>query len=359
MRLFNLGLVDWLDSQLLYHAQPRAGVECLNVLAPREPYVCIGYHQDLEQEVDLAACRELRIPVFRREVGGGAVYLDGRQIFFQLVLHRDNPLAAGDKPQFYRRLLQPVVDTYTDLGVPSRFKPVNDIVTEAGRKISGTGVAEIGDYLVLVGNLIADFDYETMTRILRVPDEKFRDKIYRTMRENLTTLERETGHQFTIEELAGPLIRRFAEVLGPLEPTELGEEILRWKRQLEPRLLSDPWLYASPRRRGEQRTVRISGEVSVSQRVHKAPGGLIRALVETREGRFEHVALSGDFFCYPAEAISELEQRLRGALAGDVPAVVEEFYATAISGRRVETPGVDVGDWLTVLGLPGEDRPVR
>ena len=72
MKLFNLGLIDWLDSQLFYHAEPRVGIECLNILAPRQPYVCIGLHQNAEYEVDLEKCKSLSIPVFRREVGGGS-----------------------------------------------------------------------------------------------------------------------------------------------------------------------------------------------------------------------------------------------------------------------------------------------
>ena len=95
MKLFHLRRVDWLDSQLIYHALPRTNTEGILILAPKTPYVCIGYHQNLEQEVDLAYCKENGIPVFRREVGGGAVFLDGDQIFYQIVIHKDNPLARG------------------------------------------------------------------------------------------------------------------------------------------------------------------------------------------------------------------------------------------------------------------------
>ena len=114
--------------------------------------------------------------------------------------------------------------------MPCRFKPVNDIITENNQKISGNGVAEMGDYIVLVGNLIADFDYEMMTKILKVPDEKYRDKVYSSMRENLTTLKRETGKDFSFDEVAEPLIKRFSEVLGDLEPSGLPTEVLSKKR---------------------------------------------------------------------------------------------------------------------------------
>ena len=178
MRLYHLKHVPWMESQLVYHAQPRVGVEGLNILEPSEPYVCVGYHQDVEQEIDQSFCQEHNIPLFRRQVGGGAVYLDGNQIFYQIVLHQDHPLAQGGKTAFYQRMLQPVAEAYGDLGVSARYRPVNDIVTDDGRKISGTGAATIGDYVVLVGNLIADFDYETTSRVLCVPDEKYRDKVF-------------------------------------------------------------------------------------------------------------------------------------------------------------------------------------
>ena len=106
MELFHLRHVDWMDSQLIYHAQPRVQVEGINILAPSSPYVCIGYHQNLEQEVDLDYCNKNDIPVFRREVGGGAVFLDGDQIFYQIVIHKDNAFAQGGKDEFCSRWLR-------------------------------------------------------------------------------------------------------------------------------------------------------------------------------------------------------------------------------------------------------------
>ncbi len=347
MTLHSLGHVPWLDSQLLYHAQPRVGEEALTILAPREPYVCIGFHQDLEQEVDLGYCRERGIPVFRREVGGGAVFLDGRQLFFQLVLSRDNPLARGDKAAFYQRLLEPVVKAYGDLGVPVRYRPVNDIITEAGRKISGTGAAEIAGSVVLVGNVIADFDYDTMVRVLRVPDEKFRDKVFQSMRENLTTLRRETGREFTLEQMSEVLVARFSEVLGPLSPAPISPAARAEAERLAPSFLSPEWMAKKGKRRAGGRDVKIAEGVTVVQRVHKAPGGLLRCTAELRDGRLSQVSLSGDFFCFPQDSVETLEKMLEGSPLASAAEVIALFYT-----GRVETPGVTQADWLAVLGAP-------
>lgn len=147
MKLYDLGHVPWIQSQLIYHAMPRLGLEGILYIAPATPYVCIGCHQDMEQDIDLNFCQAQGIPVFRREIGGGGVYLDGDRIFYQIILHKDNPLAAGDKTEFCQRFLQPVADTYTTLGIPAQYRPVNDIITADGRKISGNGVTQMGDYI--------------------------------------------------------------------------------------------------------------------------------------------------------------------------------------------------------------------
>ncbi|HUH96340.1 MAG TPA: hypothetical protein VLZ89_03220 [Anaerolineales bacterium] len=62
-----------------------------------------------------------------------------------------------------------------------------------GRKVSGNGAAEIEGMLVLVGSFIMDCDYETVSKALRLPDERFRDKVYRTLQENLSTMKHGAG----------------------------------------------------------------------------------------------------------------------------------------------------------------------
>ncbi len=347
MKLYNLGHVPWLESQLIYHALPRLDMEGLILLAPAEPYVCIGYHQDVTQEVDLDYCRAHDIPVFRREVGGGAVYLDGHQLFYQLVLHKNNPLAPSDKGAFYRALLEPAAETYRQMGIPADYKPVNDIITSEGRKISGNGAAEIGDYLILVGNIIMDFDYETMVRVLRVPDEKYRDKVHKSLRENLSTIKRELGAVPPLGEIEASLVANYEAVLGPLERAELPSAVYDKMAELEQTHTTDEWLYKRGKRR-EEWQVKIAAGVEVSQRVYKAPGGLIRAIVETKEGRIAEASLSGDFFFYPADKLEALE----AALAGVEPSAIEPTIAEFYRREEIESPGVTPADFARVLRRP-------
>ncbi len=344
MKLNRLGTVSWQDSQLLYHAQPRLGREGLNLLSPGSPYVCIGYFQDAEQEVDLPMCREQGIPVFRREVGGGAVYLDGEQLFYQLVLHRDNPIVPAGWEAFYRRFLQAPIAAYRSLGIPAEYRPVNDIVAN-GRKVSGNGAARIGDYVVLVGNLIVDFDYEMMARVLKVPDEKFRDKVYHTLRDNLSTMRRELGSMPPREQLWDLLAEEFIRVLGPLAvEIEVDPE---WRAEVEalaPTFLSDEWLYRRTGRPAD-RPLTIRSGVQIRQRMYKAPGGLIRGTAEVRDGVLGAVSLSGDFFFYPSEKLVELEAALEGVPPQEAEPTIAQFYAQ----KGIESPGVTPADLAQVL----------
>ena len=347
MELYNLGPVKWQDSQLIYHALASLGREALSLVSPSEPYVCIGYHQDAAQEVDLEFCRANGVPVFRREVGGGAVYLDGRQLFYQLILRRDNPMVPLRKEAFYRKFLAPVVDVYRRIGIPAEYKPINDVIVGQG-KISGTGVGEIGHCVVFVGNLIVDFNYEMMSKVLRVPDEKFRDKVKKTLEDNLTTIRRQLGaeraEQWSDEALDGLLVEAFEPLCGGFTPQGRDDELEARVAELGRRMITDEWL----NRKGKRvpgRDVKIRAGLNVVQKMHKAVGGLIRADFEVREDRYAGLSISGDFFCYPAEAVGRLESALEGRTAAEAKEIVEGFYASG----EVDTPGVEIEDWLEVL----------
>ncbi len=346
MDYYFLDAVSWEYSQALYHAAAHLGREALLLLRPATPYVCIGFHQDAQQEIDLEFAQQMNIPVFRREVGGGAVYLDGQQLFFQLIIRRDHPGVPQNIADFYRKFLQPIIETFRQFGVPAEYKPVNDIVTN-GRKISGTGAAQIDDMLILVGNFIQDFNYEMMSRVLRVPDEKFRDKVHKTMYENLTTFLRETGKIPANADLAADLAKRYAPLLGGLTPKELDAELTSKADELLLEMNTPEWLLVNDRRRPDSKQVKIAEGVYVVQKMLKTPGGLIRVTAVNQGGKLNDVHISGDFFFFPAASLMDLEQALEGVAAETEPitAAVEAFYQE----RAIESPGVVPADFAQVL----------
>jgi lipoate-protein ligase A len=347
VKLYNLGKVPWHESQIIYHALGYLGREALSLVSPATPYACVGFHQDVEQEVDMGFCRANNIPIFRREVGGGAVYLDGNQLFYQLILRKDNPLVPLKKEAFYRKFLEPVIRVYQRIGILAEYKPINDLITGT-RKISGTGAGEIGDCIVFVGNLILDFNYEMMARILKVPDEKFRDKIHKTLVDNLSTICRELGEReassWDEPSLNALLVEEYEKMVGSMEPSEKDQALQSKMDDLGTRMLSEAWLYQKGRQI-QGRDVKIRAGVNVVHKMYKAQGGLIRADYEVREGKLTNVRLSGDFFCYPEKAIEQLEAKLEGQPLEEAIILLQRFY----SEGDVETPGIAVEDWASLF----------
>jgi lipoate-protein ligase A len=225
-----------------------------------------------------------------------------------------------------------------------RYRPVNDIITTDGRKIAGTGAAEIDDHVILVGNLIADFDYETMTKVLKVPDEKFRDKIFKSLTENLTTINRELGSMPTWDEMAEPLIRHYEKALGPFEESQVSDSIREKVNELKPRYLNDEWLFMK-RRNQAYRNVKIATDVNVIQHNYKAPGGLMKAIYELKDEMILNLSLSGDYFCYPSDLDRQIEELLNGKKLNEITGILECFYFQ----NEIETPGITPADWAKVI----------
>ncbi len=226
------------------------------------------------------------------------------------------------------------------IGIPAVHRPVNDIQVE-GRKVGGTGAATIGQSMVVAGSLMFDFNYELMSRVLRVPSEKFRDKVYSTMREYLTTINRELGddtpERTDVERI---LVEAFAETLATevVEDEPRRDELDAIEEQQE-RIASADWLHLEGLPPSGD-IVKIAEGVNVVEGVHKAPGGLVRATVAVKDGVIDGIMLSGDFFLEPAAARLALQDSLVGVAYEDD--AVLQMVKLKLSG--VDAPGLDAAD---------------
>ena len=295
MHLYRLGRVSWQDTQLAYHALAHLGRQGLILCSPADPYVSVGYFQDPAQELDLEHCRRAGLTVFRREVGGGAVYLDQHQLFWQVVLRRDHPLVSLNREAFYRRFLAPVVGVYRALGVGARVAPVNDVAV-GERRIAGTGAGEIGDCVVFVGNLMRRFDCAAMAQALRAPDLEFRRSFQQHMERELTSLRQELGDEreacLSDDELYGLLAREFASVMGPMGPHDLDDELRRAMERIGRRMLSPAWTY-QPRRPRPHRKVKVRAGLFLHLWRQDSSQGVIEARFTSLDGKVLEVNLRG------------------------------------------------------------------
>lgn len=355
-RLIDLGFADHLMAQTFYEATAKALDEglvtnTLILVIPKKPYVCIGFHQELEKEVDVEYCKRVGLPIIRRTQGGGAVYLDSNQLFYQVVARKDDENIPSNVERLFERFLSVTVYVYRKLGLAAEFKPINDVVV-CGKKISGNGAGILGNNaVILVGNIILDLDYESMCRILKVPDEKFKDKMARSMREWVTSLKNELGYVPELEEIKKLIVEGYRELLGiEFERTEPSKEELEiWENEVKPKHLSAEWLYMPEGRHGwfaGGRVVKVSSSVKLVEIAYKA-GKLIRITAEVVDGKLSDVLISGDFFMIPESNIARLENALKNSplKMDEVLRRIENFYKET----GTQTPGITAEDFARAI----------
>lgn len=182
------------------------------------PAITVGYFQSLEQEVDIAAARESGIDLVRRYTGGGAVYHD-QELTYSLVLSEAE--APADIVESYGYLCSGVVEGLRLLGLAAEFKPINDCLVN-GRKISGSGQTRKNGVILQHGTILLGVDVDRMFSLLKVPDEKIKDKLIASVKERVTSVKNELGREIGTAELEKSFTAGFAKALGAeFKPGEL------------------------------------------------------------------------------------------------------------------------------------------
>jgi lipoate---protein ligase len=328
LRLIDAGEVSGLRSQTIYHAVAHSfgsdSPDTVILVSPVDPYVCIGFHQDLDREIDLEYCATNGISVVRRELGGGAVYIDRHQAFVQWVFHSDSlPRRIDARFEMFSR---PIVTTYSEIGIDAHFSPINDILVN-GRKICGTGAGTIGEAEVVVGNFLFDFDTTRMSRLLRLSSEEYREKVLDGLNAYMTTVRQEVENVPTRTEMKEIYIRQCEKVLGDsIVEGSLTVQELEEMERLDDLFRTDEWLFqeGGMNRRG----VKIHSGVWVYETTGRSDQDEVRATLRLTNGKIDDISFSGDFSLSPQTRIVDLETALIGSVISheNVSTIVDNFF---------------------------------
>ena len=194
--------------------------------------------------------------------------------------------------------------------------------------------------MVFVGSLILDFDFDKMVHAIKVPDEKFRDKIYKTMEENVTTMKRELGKLPSRKEIIDTLIRRYEGLLGKLQPASLNNDIINKMEELFLSFNSSDFLFKKTPRIPQ--SVKIREGIEILYGMYKAKGGLIRTAQEVEIKQLKDIGISGDFTLYPKKELLNMEKSLKNTTREntEIKNKIDEFY----ENTDIQTPGVKPKD---------------
>jgi lipoate-protein ligase A len=283
------------------------------------PSALVGYHQSVEQELDLDSCAALGIQVQRRITGGGAIYFDEGQLGWELFLSQD-AFPSADRDRISRLVCEAAAAGIRSLGVDARFRPRNDIEV-AGRKISGTGGVWEGRALMYQGTLLLDFDVERMLRVLRIPAEKLRDKAVASASERVTSLRQLFGEVPPLRRVQTALADAFGAAFGvEFVPAELpGTVMERYRRALR-EMAGDEWLHLVTKPRHD---------APLLEAVGKFAGGLLRVALafDCRSRLIKQIWFTGDFFATPPRLINDLEARLKNVSFPEAEEKIRRFLA--------------------------------
>ncbi len=226
--------------------------------------------------------------MIRRQIGGGPVYLDADQLFFQVTLGVDRAPRRVD--HLYERYLEPAAAAFRRLGLDVRRRGLNDLAV-GRRKVSGTGAGQIGDGVTVVGNVLFRFPHERMVEVLALPEGRLRDECLRLMRRHVASL-RDVGLEtVSFDDARDALIASYAEALEldpqPGELTDAEEDaVRRW----EERFQDAEWLTGRAAAGRPLRQVKISSDAWVL--AGTADGWTVEASIA--EDRLERIVIQGD-----------------------------------------------------------------
>ncbi len=332
LRVIDFGQVTPLRSQTLWHAVAY-GVSAgqpptLSFARPSGPYVCLGYLRDAA-EVDHEYCRARGLPVYRRMVGGGPVYLDDRQLFFQLTLPVSG--VSPSRAAALRSMLEPAVTAFRAAGVDASMDDDGEICL-GDRKICGHGAGQIEDAVVVCGNLIETFDHERATHVLALREPLQRSETLRLMRRYVTATPADP------DAFKQALTSAYSTALGrPAVQGEICAAELDRAAELDIRFRAAQWL-AGPRRadlRGAVRRV-VKVRAGIWTLAAQAADGA-RLVASVINGTLDRAALTA-----PARGrrVHEVEHALTGATLADAAEVLSGLgkggrqLATALAGAE-------------------------
>ncbi|MCX8175883.1 MAG: lipoate--protein ligase family protein [Candidatus Bathyarchaeota archaeon] len=256
-RLVDLKTVDGFTSASIFEA---VGFFCSRGRVPNTilfwrvnpPCVYVGYHQNVLDEVNVDECKSRGVNIVRRTLGGGSVYCDLNQFLYSItvnVKHSDVPFSMQ---KAYKVLLKGVVLACKKLGLSNTFydEKLNAIISN-GKKISGNAGLQNGNIIMVNGDLLLDFDYGAMCKVLKDPLKNLPGKP-KNPEDGLTSIKKELKRYVDYEEVKKILQACFEETLNiKLFEDKLKTEEFDLALKLKEKYQSKTWLYKFDLKRGK------------------------------------------------------------------------------------------------------------
>lgn len=145
------------------------------------PSVIFGRNQVLENEVNVAYCREHNIKLYRRKSGGGCVYADMDNLMLSFITIEENVNFA------FNRFVNMILLVLRRLGIEATGTQHNDIMI-GDRKVCGTACYHVGGRSIVHSTMLYDTNMEHMLNAITPGPEKLEKKGIQSVRQRITLL---------------------------------------------------------------------------------------------------------------------------------------------------------------------------
>ena len=176
------------DEALLDLCDSGAEEAILRIWEPATAFVVLGYANRMAEHVDVAACRTLRISIFRRASGGGTVVQAPGCLNYAVALRHDGqgPFASLRSAMAFvlerhRALLSRLTGRHVEVA------GVSDLAID-GRKVSGNAQRRKRRAALVHGAFLLSMDLSIVDALLPIPTRQPAYRAHRTHTDFLTNL---------------------------------------------------------------------------------------------------------------------------------------------------------------------------
>lgn len=180
-----------------------------------QPSIIIGNHQCPFQEIHMELAAHRQIQPIRRISGGGAVYHDPGNLNFSFITE------FGEKKlDYFKQLLQPILDTLNRLGVPAQLTGKNNLVI-GHKKISGNSQHANMRRMLSHGTLLVDADLDTLQQVLQSNLNIIHSRAIASIASSVTNISQHLPRPIEMGALTAELIGGISKRFGPLANYQL------------------------------------------------------------------------------------------------------------------------------------------